>query len=317
MASASDGDQRAAVKRTLSWALVGALCVAALTAIGAILTGDFDETDARVIGTSLGFAVFSATGASGATLRAGESENLRALGLATMALSAVAFFLLVGAVWSDGAEDLWRWFGSVALAALACSHVSLVSGALRNTDSPSIRLLSVTSITLGLTEAFFGILAVSGAVEEVDDGFGQVMAVLVILLLLTTALPPILRRLQRTALASAPRAPATSPTLKPSASSQRSLAPLPLATEVLATADRIQALNDREGCQSAEITRECERTARARPHLQRLTLGLATPHPGRGIRRAPCAPAPGLSLRTIGVQPSSVPGRPSACRAHA
>jgi hypothetical protein len=38
MASASDGDQRAAVKRTLSWALVGALCVAALTAIGAILT---------------------------------------------------------------------------------------------------------------------------------------------------------------------------------------------------------------------------------------------------------------------------------------
>ena len=262
MASASDGDQRAAVKRTLSWALVGALCVAAITAIGAILTGDFDETDARVIGTSLGFAVFSATGASGATLRARESENLRTLGLATMALSAVAFFLLVCAVWSDGAEDVWRWFGSVALAALACSHVSLVSGALRDTDSPSIRLLSVTSMTLGLADAFFGILAVSGAVEDVEDGFGQVMAVLVILLLLTTALPPILRRLQRTALtrvARAPRPPATSPTPEPSTSSQELPVPLPLATEVLATADRIQALNGREGSQSAEITRECER----------------------------------------------------------
>src|ERR671911_1146660 len=111
MTSQTGVDQRAAVRRALSWALVGALCVAATTAIAAIMTGDFDDTDWRVIGTSLGFAVFSATGAAGASLRFRDSENLRALGVATMALSAVAFVLLLVAVWDDGAEDVWRWFG--------------------------------------------------------------------------------------------------------------------------------------------------------------------------------------------------------------
>jgi hypothetical protein len=40
--------------------------------------------------------------------------------------------------------------------------------------------------------SFFGVLAVSGAVDEAEKGFGQLIAVFVILLLLTTALRPIL-----------------------------------------------------------------------------------------------------------------------------
>lgn len=42
-------------------------------------------------------------------------------------------------------------------------------------------------MALGLSDACFGILAASGAVEEVEEGFAQMMAVLVILPLLTTA----------------------------------------------------------------------------------------------------------------------------------
>ena len=60
--------ERAAIRRALSWALVAALCVAALTAIGAVLTGDFDETDVRVIVSSVGFGVFSVAAGSGASL---------------------------------------------------------------------------------------------------------------------------------------------------------------------------------------------------------------------------------------------------------
>ncbi|MCA1682718.1 MAG: hypothetical protein LC685_01765 [Actinobacteria bacterium] len=253
-------DQRASVRRVLSWALVAALCVAALTAIGAILSGDFDETDGRVIATSLGFAVFSATAASGASLRFREAERLRMLGLATMALSGISFVLLVVALWSDGDDEAWRWFGSAALAALACSHGSLVSGALRPSDTAAVRALAIASIGLGVIDSFFGILALSGAVDDVGDGFGQLMAVLVVLLLLSTALPPILRRLQRPAVAPAKNEAGEAPTATQLPTpSRRGSAPPPLAAEVLAAADRIEALNGDPGNRTPDIRRECER----------------------------------------------------------
>ena len=232
----------------LSLALVTALCFAALTAIVAILSGDFDDTDARVIGTSIGFGVLSAIAASGASLRYRQSENLRTLGLVTMALSAAAFLLLCAAIWSDGDDELWEWFGCVGLAALACSHASLVTGALRAGDSPAIRALTAASVALAMVDALFGILAISEAVEQVDDAVAQLVAVLVILLLLTTALPPVLRRLQR-----APGVPAARP--GPAVPAP----PLQLAAEVLAAIDQIEALNADPGNRSPEIRRECER----------------------------------------------------------
>ncbi len=54
------------------------------------------------------------------------------------------------------------------------------SDAETKTDGPGSR---AASLALGLSDAFFGILAVSGVVEEVEEGFGQMMAVVVILLL--------------------------------------------------------------------------------------------------------------------------------------
>ena len=252
-------DERNPVRRGLSWALAAALCVAALTAIGAILSGDFDETDGRVIASSLGFAVFSATAASGASLRLRESEKLRTLGFATMALSAVSFMLLLAALWSDGDDEAWRWFGSVALAALALSHASLVSGALRASDTVAVQALAMASISLGVVFSFFGILLVSGAVDHVEEGLGQLMAVLVVLLLLSTALPPILRRLQRPPVAAASAARGASPSGEVATLSHRHAPPRSLAAEVLAAADRIEDLNGDPANRAPEIRRECER----------------------------------------------------------
>src|SRR5829696_1507737 len=59
-------DARDKVRRVAGWALVGGLSVAALTAIAALLAGDFGETEWRVIFSSLGFAIASAVAASGA-----------------------------------------------------------------------------------------------------------------------------------------------------------------------------------------------------------------------------------------------------------
>jgi len=252
-------DQRGSIRRLLAWALVGALCVAALTAIGAILSGDFDDTDSRVIATSLGFAIFSATAASGASLRFRGSGSLRTLGLAAVALAAVSFLLLLLALWGEGDDEAWRWFGSAALAALAASHASLVLGALRVSDAPAIRAVAGVSVVLGVIDSFFGILAISGAVDELEEGFGQLMAVLVILLLLTTALPSILRRLQRPAGAAGSPVDKAPTAATPRTPSSSATAQSRFAAEVLAAADRIEALNGDPGNRAPEIRRECER----------------------------------------------------------
>jgi hypothetical protein len=250
MTSQTAVDQRAGVRRTLSWALVAALCVSAGTAILAILSGDFSDTDIRVIATSIGFAIFSATAAAGASLRFREIGWLRALGLATTAVSAATFVLLLAGIWiDDSSDDLWRWTGSLAVLALMLSHASLVSGGLRSSDSHAVRWLAAAAIGFAVVDAIAGVLAISGAVDDVDEGWAQLMAVFVILLLLTTALTPIVRRLQRSHAGgeaqavdrqSAPRRPS-------------------LAAEMLASADRIEALNADPGNRAADIRRECER----------------------------------------------------------
>ena len=248
-------DQRAELRRLVSWALVVSLCIAALTAIAAISSGSFDETDGRVIGTSAGFAVFSAIAASGAALRYRASESLRSLGLGTIALSLLSFGTLVLAIWDDGVySDTWQWFGCSALAALAASHASIMSGARRETDSDAVAMLSVTSIALAAFDAFMGILMITESVDY-DEGVAQTLAVMVVLLALTAVLTPIVRRLQQPE--TAPRATAAAPTAVPAAP-PAPRASASLATEMLAAADRIEALNADPARRAPEIRRECE-----------------------------------------------------------
>ena len=253
---------REEIRRALGWVLVGSLCVAAATAIFAILGDSFDDTDWRVIGMSIGFAVFSSTGASGATLRVRTSESLRTLGLVTMALSALAFLLLVVALWNDDSDSAWRWWGVTGLAAFSASHASLVQGARRDTDSDAIRVIATASIAFSVLDSGVGILAIAEAFEDVDEGFARFVGVVVILLVLTTALPPIMRRLQREGGPSAPAGPARPEqraAVAVDAAQGTAPAPAPLASEVITAVDRILALNSDPGNRAPEIRRECER----------------------------------------------------------
>ena len=267
--------QRAEIRRPLSWILVGALCISALTAIVAILGGGFDEDDARVIGTSMSFGVYSALAATGASLRLRASENLRTLGLVTVFLSAAGFIFLMPGLWwtDDNHENVWRIWGIATLGALACSHASLTTGAFRDTDSQAVRYLGITSISLSAFESGIGILAIAGAFDDVDlsDGAAQFLSVLVILLLLTTALTPIVRRIQRAAPGEPTPAPPPSPAPPRSPTTPAPTAPVPtertpatpppapLAAEVIAAADRIEALNADPGNRAPEIRREVQR----------------------------------------------------------
>jgi hypothetical protein len=87
----------------------------------------------------------------------------------------------------------------------------------------------------------------------VDRGVVDLIAVTVILLVLTTALQPIVRRIA----ASSPARDAAPLSVAPAGSGRSE--PQPFAAEVLAAADRIDALNGDPGNRAPEIRREVER----------------------------------------------------------
>jgi hypothetical protein len=186
-------------RRVASRALAGGLCVSAAVAVVALLSGSFDEVHWRVIGSSLGFSVFTSTAAAGVRLRSRADARLRTLGNATAVVSIAAFVLLVAALWIDDSEHdwLWRGFGIAGLGALWTSHASLMLGAVRPGDTRLVRGLSVISaVTLGI-ETSVGVLVLLDAITDVADAGARVLASLIVITVLATALAPLLRRTGR------------------------------------------------------------------------------------------------------------------------
>lgn len=239
------------IRRLAGVALVTGICVAALAAVAALLTGSFGEIDTRVILTSLGFSLFSATASAGAAARLRPSERVQMLGTATMVLSITAFGLLFAGLWGDtddwGPEGLWRAFGCLGVSAVAGSHACVTLGPLRPSDTELIRLLSLSAVGLAVFDAFAVILPLAEIVEDIDDPWPRIFGASLVLLVLTTILPPLLRRMQ--------------PTAQParSANGNRGGADEFLATAVIRIADKIEVLNGDPGNRAPEIQAEVNR----------------------------------------------------------
>jgi hypothetical protein len=238
-------DRRQAIRRAAGRALVGGLTLAAFVAVLALMGGSFGDTEVQVILTSIGFAVASATAATGASLRLRVTSGLRALGTATVLASALAFVLLVVGLWMTGdewgSESVWRAFGVAGVTALAGSHACVVLGARRPSDSDAVSALVFASLALAALDTLAAILPISDLVTEVSGDLAQPIAATVVLLVLTTILPPILRRMESPT--------ATAPTT----------AMHRFAGEVEAVAERIEELNRGPSNRAPEIRREVER----------------------------------------------------------
>jgi hypothetical protein len=175
--------------------LIAGLCVAAATAIAALVAGEFDDTHWRVIATSLGFSLFSAIGAGGDTLRRQSAGWRVTLGTATGAAALIAFVLLVLALWlAEESETLWRSFGIAGLLALVASHASLVLRAHRRDDSALVSALVWTSIVTATFDAIVGDIAILGVVDNVGDRVVRLVAVVLVIMVLSTVLAPLARK---------------------------------------------------------------------------------------------------------------------------
>ena len=189
----------ASVGRVAGWLLVAGLTIAAAAAVVVLVQGDFDQTEARVIYTSLGFALASATGSAGARAMTHASAGLRALGVATVACSVVAFALFALVLWGrdlyEESTDLWRVIGCITVAGIAGAHACLVLGARKSTDNQAVRLLTVAAVCLGVFDALGVILPLSGLVDDVDGTWARVFGSALVVLMLASVLPPLLRKL--------------------------------------------------------------------------------------------------------------------------
>jgi len=240
----------ASIRRFAGWALVAGLSIAACAAVLALLTGSFSDTDARVILTSIGFAVASTTGSSGATARLRPSARLQLLGTATVLASGLAFVLLLAGLWTEmdewGDEDVWRAFGCVAVLGVAGAHACVMLGALRRTDSEAIRLLTLAAVALSAFDTAAVVLPLVELVDGIDEPWPNVFGASLVLLVLTSLLPPILRRIQ----------PARTP---PQVNGRPREGDELLATAVIEIADRIEVLNSDPGNRSPEIRAQIHR----------------------------------------------------------
>ena len=231
--------QMGELRRLAGWALVGGLCLAAATAILALVSGSFDDTDVRVILTSLGFSLFSATAAAGSALRLVGRGLERDLGVATVAVSAVAYVLALGLIWIDpDGNGLWRVFGAAGVVALCGSHASLVLKGRRAADGPALTALVGVSLATSVIDTLLALVPIAGLYEDVSETHLRIVAVLVVVLLLTSVLPPIVRRLRGPAAPPAPADPF-------GRTFRRARTPVEsIVAELHAAADRLEASTD-------------------------------------------------------------------------
>jgi hypothetical protein len=189
------------VARLLGWGVALGVLGAAGWAIVELFSDSIDETDGRVILTSLAFAAASTTGASGLAAILRPMLGLRVLGLATLGCSIAAFALLAAMIWHDDfpfeiRETLWRACGCVSVLAIAGGHASLMLRSRRPTDGALVELVTFSSLAFGAIDAAGAFSWLSEITDEISDPWGRRLSAVLVLLIATTVLAPLLRRLQ-------------------------------------------------------------------------------------------------------------------------
>jgi hypothetical protein len=183
------------VGRTVLRLVAAGLCVAALAAIVAIVSGDFSEGDWKVIGTSVLFALTASTGGAGAGLRLRGGEVAIGLGTVVMAASAVTFALVSLGMWAavEG-EGYFRAAGTAAIIAVDGAHACFVLARRRVGDPEGVQVATTVAVVAAGISGTLGVLAATGLA---DDGPWEPLAIVLVIQLLATALSLLLRRTAR------------------------------------------------------------------------------------------------------------------------
>jgi len=180
------------LRRLLLVATVTALCVTALIAITALVVGDFDDTQLRILATTGGFGLVSLIATRGTALL--DQRRHETLARAVLGLSATAFVIELWVIWIDtDSEAAWKSYVCAIAAAAAAGQVAGMIARRRPSDPPSIRVLVLAG---GACAVLLALMAWFAALAEVDEvAYYQLFGVLAVLNVLALVLQPVVRRL--------------------------------------------------------------------------------------------------------------------------
>jgi hypothetical protein len=187
----------AQAKRLFYGVLIASLCLIALIAIAAILGGDFGETEARVVGTVLGIAVYSATSFAQVPLLE-RRPDLAWLAWCGIAASAIGFVVVVSAIWSESdSSGTWRSATIFLVIAVSLANTAVLISRRRPGDGPAVRM--VLGLTIGAV-ATLALLLIAELSEHGTHGesFYRLLGVVAVLWVLGMLLLPILRKAEAT-----------------------------------------------------------------------------------------------------------------------
>lgn len=182
--------------RSFLTVLVASLGIAALLGLAALFVEDDGEILGKVLASTVGFSVFSATGLASA-VRLDRREYV-VLGWAGLVASVLAFAQSVIGIWSEagfegGDVSFWRPLWTLVISAFFLAHASLVLLMRPRARAVSI-LRAATLVCLALMWALI-VFIVWVYVGDAFETLGKVLAALGILTVFGTLATPISNRL--------------------------------------------------------------------------------------------------------------------------
>jgi hypothetical protein len=173
--------------------VITALCVTTPIAVVVLLSGDFGETDARIVGTALAMVAFSSASLAGFSLRRRAISVV--VSYACIAASALGFVAWVNLIWSDSGFDsdgTWKPAVVLLILTVAVTQASLLILGARDTENRSVQ--AALGSTLAMIVVLSSMLVIALLKEIEDETYYRFLGAVTILWALGTILVPVLRR---------------------------------------------------------------------------------------------------------------------------
>ena len=179
-------------KRLFGLVLVFALCGSALLAIGILLLGEFDETQASILATTGLIGFFSLLALPGGVLL--DQGRHVPLAWTLIGLAVFSFVIAMNLTWGDvDSENLWKVAGSATAVTGAFSQAATSTSRRRASDTQGVALLYLLSLGAVTLLALLILIAIWETVE--DEGFYRFLGAVAVADLLLVLLQPVARRM--------------------------------------------------------------------------------------------------------------------------